>query len=116
MGMGRVWQSKFKLEKTLFFGKRDFDLWGKLTPKNACPLCCPPMFSIFSRSGSLESSLLHIFFVYMCVSLTWEVVFFIFPHGWEVVLVMLSAGLFHSRFIVVFLIVHAQEIRFCVVE
>ena len=34
-GMGKVWQSKFEWEKPLVFGKHDFDLWGKLFPKNA---------------------------------------------------------------------------------
>ena len=33
-GMGKVWQSKFKWEKPLVFGKHDFELWGKLLPKN----------------------------------------------------------------------------------
>ena len=62
---------------------------GELSPSHFCLLC------VFLHVGG---SFLH------------------FPDGWEDLLVMLSAGLFHSRFIVVFLIVHAQEIRFCVVE
>ena len=81
MGMGRVWQSKFELEKPSIFGKHDFDFWGKLTPKNACPFCCSPTSSISSRSGSLESSLLHVFLSTCAFSLTWAAVFFIFPHG-----------------------------------
>ena len=56
------------------------------------------------------------FFVYLCVSPHVGNNFLHFPHGWEVFLVMLSAGLFHSRIAAIFLIVHAQKICFGDVE
>ena len=34
-GIGKVWKYKFEWEKPSVFGKHNFDLWGKLLPKNA---------------------------------------------------------------------------------
>ena len=51
MGMGRVWQSKFELEKSSVFGKQNFDFWGKLTPKNdADGISCWPRTLSFLTS------------------------------------------------------------------
>ena len=44
---GKVWKSKFEWEKPSVFGKCDFDLWGKLLPKNV-------VHSIMPRSGCLS--------------------------------------------------------------
>ena len=44
-GMGKVWQSKFELEKPSVFGKHDFELWGKLLPQNAAHSLMRPHFS-----------------------------------------------------------------------
>ena len=61
MGMGRVWKSKFELEKPSVFGKRDFDLWGKLTPKNACPFDHTPRSPFPHVVEAWELFNLHIF-------------------------------------------------------
>ena len=52
-GMGKVWQSKFEWEKPSVFGKPDFDLWGKLLPKNV-------VHSLMHGGGFLSSRFLEL--------------------------------------------------------
>ena len=64
-GMGKVWRSKFEFEKLSVFGKRDFDLWGKLLPIPSCIHVV--VFPTFLELWELDIHIFAVFFIFLMV-------------------------------------------------
>ena len=89
---------------------------GQVNTKKCIPIWLFTHVLHFLTQWELGELFTFTFLYVVCVSFTLGEYFFIFPHGWKVILVMLNDGFCHSRFDVIFLIVHALEIRFGAVE